>query len=297
MISRRTLVAGSLATSFLSGCQASRLHRDEDFIREALAALERRHGGRLGVAILDGGSDETISHRGGERFAFCSTIKALAAAFVLARVDQGRENLLRRIAYPKRSLVDYSPVTEKFADGPGLTMGEICQAAVTMSDNSAGNLMFDSFGGPAGLTRYLRSIGDAVTRSDRREPELNDVPPGDVRDTTSPQAMARTLRSLLTEPALSPASRGQLAAWLTGSRTGDRRLRAGALQGWRTSDKTGSGPNNITNDVAVFWPPEGAPIFVVAFYEGARASAGDRDAVLAEVGRLAVAAKRQRNLS
>ncbi len=198
---------------------------------EGLAALEARQGGRLGVAILDGGTGRVTAHRGEERFALCSTFKFLAAGLVLARVDRGEERLDRHIAYGREALVPYSPVTGPGAEAGGLTMGALCDAAVTLSDNTAGNLMLASFGGPEGLTAWLRGIGDPATRLDRWEPELNLVPAGEAGDTTTPLAMVGTMRRLLLGEALSAASREQLAAWLVGCRTGDARLRAGLPPG------------------------------------------------------------------
>ena len=256
-------------------------------LRHRLAALERRHGGRLGVAILNSAGVSVISHRGDERFALCSTFKFLAAALVLARVDRKQESLTRRIIYARDCLVPHSPVTEKHAGESGLTVGEICEAAMTLSDNTAANLLLDSFGGPAELTAYVRSLGDSVTRIDRREPELNEVKPGDPRDTTSPIAMLEILRKTVLGTALSTSSRDQLTAWLVANQTGDRRLRAGLPKGWRVGDKTGSGANNATNDIAVIWPPMRAPIVVTTYYAEARGSDDQRNAVLAEVGSLA----------
>jgi len=158
-----------------------------------------------------------------------------------------------------------------------------------LSDNTAGNLLLDSFGGPAGLTAYARSLGDAVTRLDRRETELNEAAPGDPRDTTTPLAMADLLRQTVLGDALSAASREQLTAWLVANRTGGKRLRAGVPKDWRGGDKTGTGGHNATNDVGVLWPPGRAPIVVAAYYVEAQASDEARNAVLAEVGRLAAA--------
>jgi beta-lactamase class A len=286
MISRRALLAASLL-AFPASPNAWAV-ADDSGMRRALADLERRHGGRLGVAVLDTGTMNGVAHRGDERFPLCSTFKALAAAFVLARVDRGQESLARRVAYTKDDLVTYSPATEKHV-GAGMTVGELCDAAVTLSDNTAGNLLLDSFGGPAGLTAHLRSLGDAVTRLDRRETELNEARPGDPRDTTTPAAKVELLRQTVLGDALSAASREQLTAWLVANKTGDKRLRAGVPNGWRVGDKTGTGGNNATNDVGVLWPPGRAPVIVAAYYVEARASDEERNAVLAEVGRLAAA--------
>ena len=289
MISRRKLLAASLlAAPVLSSLRAVAAD-PAPAVQQAIAGLERRHGGRLGVAILDTANGEPIAYRGGERFALCSTFKFLAAAFVLARVDRKEESLTRRIVYAKAELVPYSPITGKHAGAGGLTVGEICEAAITLSDNTAGNLMLDSFGGPAGLTAYLRSLGDSVTRPDRREPTLNEAKPGDPRDTTTPLAMLEILRKTVLGDALSAPSREQLTAWLLACKTGDKRLRAGVPKAWRVGDKTGTGDNNATNDIAVLWPPGRPPIIVTAYYSEARASDDERSAVLAEVGRLASA--------
>src|SRR5262249_36863631 len=148
VISRRTVLTGSLlAAPAILSLRAAADAADDALLQE-LAALERRHGGRLGVAILDSASSNLIAQRGDERFALCSTFKFLAAAFVLVRVDRHEESLNRRVVYSKSDLVTYSPTTEKHVDS-GLTIGEICEAAMILSDNTAGNLLLDSFGGPA----------------------------------------------------------------------------------------------------------------------------------------------------
>ena len=289
MISRRTILTGSLVAAPALLSLRAAADDAESALKRELAALERRHGGRLGAAVLDGTNGKLVSQRGDERFALCSTFKFLAAAFVLVRVDRGEENLSRRVVYSKSDLVTYSPTTEKHVES-GLTIGEICEAAMILSDNTAGNLLLDSFGGSAGLTSFMRSLGDTVTRLDRRETELNEATPGDPRDTTTPLAMLDMLRKTVLGNTLSPSSREQLTAWLVANRTGDKRLRAGIPKGWSVGDKTGGGSNGATNDIAVIWPPGRAPIIVTAYYAEARATDDERNAVLAEVGRLVTAA-------
>ena len=268
---------------------AGKLERD-------LADLETRHGGRLGVAILDAGNGKMAAHRGQERFALCSTHKVLSTGLVLRRVDRRQENLDRRVVYSREILVPYSPVTEKHSGGDGLSIGEICDAALTLSDNTAANLLLDSVGGPQALTAYLRALGDGVTRLDRREPALNDVEPGDPRDTTTPIAMAETVGKLILGAELSEVSRTRLANWLVACKTGGARLRAGMPKAWRIGDKTGSGPKNETNDVAIVWPPGRAPVVIATYYAGSGAAEDERNAVLAEVGGIAAALSSRRHV-
>ncbi|MFH5924781.1 class A beta-lactamase [Roseomonas xinghualingensis] len=248
-----------------------------------LERLEAASGGRLGVMVIDTGTGSRAGYRANERFPMCSTFKVLAAAAVLARVDAGKERLDRLVPYGSGDLVVYSPVTKE-RTGAGMTLAELCAAAITLSDNTAGNLLLANIGGPAGFTAYMRSLGDEVTRLDRIEPALNEALPGDPRDTTSPAAMASSLQALALGTALSATSRAQLVQWLLDNKTGDTRLRARLPAGWRVGDKTGSGDQGTANDVGILWPPGGAPIIVSAYLTETRAGMDERSAILAAVG-------------
>ena len=284
---RRSLLAASLgAAAAIPLARAFAQDAGEGPVAR-LVALERRHGGRLGVAVLDTVGGRRVNHRGEERFPMCSTFKWLAAALVLARVDRGEERLDRRVVFEAADLVPYSPVTEHHVGAPGMTMAELCDAAVTVSDNTAGNLLLASFGGPAALTAFARSLGDTRTRLDRIAPSLNEGKPGDPRDTTTPAMMLHDLQAVLLGDVLSETSRTQLTAWLVGTTTGGERLRAGVPSDWRVGDKTGTNNTGVTNDVAILWPPGRGPLLVAAYYaEAATATQAQRNAVLADVGRI-----------
>jgi beta-lactamase class A len=287
LISRRGLLTRSLlAAPALVGLKALARAGDGE-VQAGLADLEKARGGRLGVCVLDVATGRRAVHRADERFAMCSTFKVLAAALVLTRVDRGQENLDRRVVFSKESLVTYSPETEKHAGAGGMTLGEICKAGLTLSDNTAANLILESIGGPAQVTGFARALGDDVTRLDRIETALNEAAPGDPRDTTTPAAMAENLRKILLGDALSAPSRAQMTAWMLANKTGDKRLRAGVPADWRVADKTGSGGAAHTNDIAVLWPPGRTPIVATAYYADSPASDEARSGVLAEVGRLA----------
>lgn len=254
--------------------------------KSPLAVLEARYGGRLGVAAVNSATGARLAHRAGERFPMCSTFKVLVAAAVLARADAGRERLDRHVVYGRTDLLEYAPVTRTNVGRGFMTVRALCAAAIEYSDNTAANLLLRAVGGPARITAYARSLGDARTRLDRNEPGLNTALPGDVRDTTTPAAMAANLQRLLTGSALSSSSRRELGTWLAGCRTGNERLRAGLPGNWRVGDKTGSGDHATSNDIAVLYPPGRAPVFVTAYYTGSSAASGARNEVLAEVGRI-----------
>jgi len=279
-IARRALLATPLLLS---------LPALADDAVSSLRELERRNGGRLGVAMLDTAGGRRVAYRGDERFPMCSTFKFLAAALMLARLDRGEEKLDRRIVFAESDLVPYSPATKEHVGAGGMTVDAICAAAMTLSDNTAGNLMLSSFGGPAGLTAFARTLGDTVTRLDRIETELNEGTPGDPRDTTSPLAMLGAMQTLVAGDGLTAASRERLIGWLVANKTGEKRLRAGIPASWRIGDKTGTGGNGSANDIAVAWPPGRAPVFVTAYYTGSTISDEARSAVIAEAGRIATA--------
>lgn len=262
----------------------------------ALAALERKEGGRLGVAMLHTGTGAIAGYRLNERFGMCSTFKMPLAGVVLRKVDEGRLRLDQWVPYAQADMVSHAPVTGQHLKDGGMTVGALARATQTTSDNPAANLLLRLLGGPAEMTAALRALGDAETRLDRLEPQMNLVPQGELRDTTTPLAMAQTMAKMITKGWLSPSSTQLLIEWMVATETGNKRLRAGFPAGWRSGDKTGTamadGMVDKYNDTAVAWAPgQTAPLIVTAYYDAAKAYGnGIRDedqAVLAEVGRIA----------
>lgn len=290
---RELLKLGIWTAAALPGCA---LRPRSVSIPSDLARLEARAGGRLGVCLLDTGSGACIGQRLDERFAMCSTFKLPLVAAILREVDAGRLKLAQILNYSAADLVPNSPVTEQHASAGGLPLWTVAEAAQTQSDNLAANLLLALIGGPAGLTAILRSLEDSETRLDRIEPMMNLHLPGEVRDTTTPRAMAQTVSRILTGSVLGATSRDLLLTWMAATRTGAKRLRAGLPADWRAGDKTGTGMDvgmtDKYNDVAITWPPGRAPIVIAAYYDtqhhSDRMSDADQ-AVLAEVGRYATA--------
>ncbi|CEG08584.1 Beta-lactamase OXY-1 precursor [Afipia felis] len=291
MTTRRIFLFGTTALLGV-GCSGSvALARPLQDLKSKISRIESRVKGRLGVAVLDTGSDRRFGYRKDERFPMCSTFKLMAAAAILKRVEQGQETLERRVHFSQSDLVTYSPATEKHLES-GMTVAELCEAAITLSDNTAGNLMLGMLGGPPGVTAFARALGDPLTRLDRTELALNEAVPGDPRGTTTPAAMAEDLRKLMFGGALAKASSEQLKAWLLANKTGDARLRARLPAGWRVGDKTGSGERGSTNDVGILWPPDAAPLIAAVYLTQTAASMNERNEALAAVGEAVAAAFR-----
>ena len=304
---RRSLLLALAATPLVSACRPSlRSHLAPDKVsltqekiqtqfQKQLVALEAESGGRLGVAVLNTANGTQLKYRADERFPFCSTFKALAASAVLKLSMSNSTLLQQRIKYTSKELISYSPITKQHVV-EGMTVAELCAAAIQYSDNTAANFLIKLAGGPAGVTAFARSIGDTAFRLDRWETELNTAIPGDLRDTTTPLAMALSLQQLVLGNVLALPQKTLLQDWLKGNTTGAARIRAGVPADWQVGDKTGTGAYGTCNDIAVLWPPAHAhhakiqaPIVLALYLTQQKKEAKPLDQVLASATRIVVA--------
>lgn len=270
-------LAAGLALGLLTAAPAM-AQNPEDRLAATIERIERDLDARVGVMIRDSGSAWSLSHRADERFLMNSTFKTMLCGAVLRRVDDGALSLDENIAIRDSDLLDYAPVTETMV-GKSMSIGELCFAALDMSDNTATNLLIDRIGGPQSVTAFLRDIGDPVSRLDRREPDVNDFAPGDPRDMTTPDAMALTMDALLNKDALTAESRAQLVDWMSAGGVTGALIRASTPEGWQVADRSGSGDFN-RNIAAMVTPPGKAPYFISIFLSDADADFATRNAAV-----------------
>ncbi|MEU3769548.1 class A beta-lactamase [Amycolatopsis keratiniphila] len=252
---------------------------------DRLLELENKFDARLGVYALDTEGGGTVEHRADERFAFCSTFKGVAAAAVLQR--NPLSHLETRVSYSRADLMKHAPVTERHV-ATGMTIRQLCDAAIRFSDGTAGNLLLRDLGGPAALTAFTRGLGDTVTRMDRIEPAITEATPGDLRDTTTPRAFAADYREIVLGDTLTADKRDFLRDLLQRTVTGAGRIRAGLPPGWTVAGKTGTGEYGTLNDIAVLWPPGKAPIVLAVMSSKAAKDAPYDEALLAEAAKYVV---------
>ncbi|VVT21361.1 Beta-lactamase [Roseovarius sp. EC-HK134] len=276
------LLAAGVSLALLTGAPAfgqnPKLH-----LAATIDRIEQELDARVGVVIRESGSDWIVSHRAEERFLMASTFKTMLCGAVLHRVDEGDLDLEERIAIEAAEVLEYAPVTEKMV-GETMSVGELCHAALDMSDNAATNLLIDRIEGPQSVTAFLREIGDPVSRLDRREPDVNTFAPDDPRDTTTPEAMVSTMVTLLTGDALSPQSRAQLVDWMSDGGVTGALIRASTPAGWHVADRSGSGNFN-RNIVAMVTPPDREPYFIAIFLSDADADFNTRNGAVIELSK------------
>ncbi|MEQ5392935.1 class A beta-lactamase [Proteus sp. fly-1013] len=276
----------AIAVSLISLLASPMLWADNNnTIEEQLITLEKYSQGRLGVALINTEDNSQITYRGEERFAMASTSKVMAVAAVLKASEKQAGLLDKNITIKKSDLVAYSPITEKHLT-TGMTLAELSAATLQYSDNTAMNKILDYLGGPAKVTQFARSINDVTYRLDRKEPELNTAIHGDPRDTTSPIAMAKSLQALTLGDALGQSQRQQLVTWLKGNTTGDNSIKAGLPKHWVVGDKTGSGDYGTTNDIAVIWPENHAPLILVVYFTQQEQDAKYRKDIIAKAAEI-----------
>lgn len=231
--------------------------KQENTGNQSFAKLEKEYDAKLGIYALDTGTNQTVAYHSDDRFAFASTSKSLAVGALLRK--NSLEALDQRITYTHEDLSNYNPITEKHVD-TGMTLKELADASVRYSDSTAHNLILKQLGGLSEFEKILREMGDTVTTSERFEPELNEVHPGETHDTSTPEAIAKTLQSFTLGTALPIEKRELLVDWMKRNTTGDNLIRAGVPKGWEVADKTGAGSYGTRNDIAIIWPPNKKPI-------------------------------------
>ena len=250
-----------------------------------IGAIEKRAGGRLGVSVFDTQTGHRIRHRADERFPMCSTFKLLLVAAILNRIENGLEQDSTWLTYTKADLLDYAPVTRANVAKGGMGIQDLMAAAIEYSDNTAANLLLKDLGGPSKWTGYASYLGDNVSRLDRNEPSLNTAIPGDPRDTTTPNAMLEDMRRITRGPH-GVVQNFALIPMMQACKTADHRIRAGLPKGWECGNKTGTGENGSTNDIAIIFPPRRKPIFMTVYYTESKADLSTREAVIADVARI-----------
>lgn len=258
----------------------------EATLTQKLTELEQSSGGRLGVAWIDG--SQRYGYRTNERFPMTSTFKTLAVSAILHKSVSQRGLLERKVMINNADAVPWTPITGNYI-GKAMTIAELCAATLEYSDNLAANYLLHELGGPQGVTDWARQLGDRITRLDRYEPALNSAVPGNMRDTSTPAAMAANLQQLTLGDALPLKQREMFNRWLKQNTTGDESIRAGVPEGWIVGDKTGAGDYGTTNDLAVIWPPEGEPKILAIYFTQPQQKAPHNKAVLADATRAVIA--------
>ncbi len=249
--------------------------------RAVLARLEQVHGVRIGLAARNLATGERLAHREDEPFAFCSVFKVHLVARILQMAEdrgegqgKGEDLLARRLRWTAEEELGWSPETGGRGEA-GMSVLELCRAAIRSSDNTAANVLLRLAGGPSRLTEAARALGDKRFCLADIEPALNQARlPKDARpgaqpfNTTTPESLLAFLESVLEGDALGQESRDRLMDMLGEVLTGDKRILAALPEGYRLFHKTGTGERQA-NDAGLVVNEKGERLFLAVFVEDA----------------------------
>lgn len=247
--------------------------------------LEVELNGKIGISIYDTSNNSNWHYNGERRFPLMSTFKTLACAKLYSDVEKGAITLSHSNKVAETSLVTWSPVTKKLIGQP-FTLKQSCAATMLMSDNTAANYILSAIGGPAALTEFMREIGDNVTRLDRIEPELNEATPGDIRDTTTPNAMVKSLHTLLFQNVLSPPSKKQLLQWMIDNKITGNLFRSVLPKSWKIADRSGSGGYGSRAINAIIWPNQDSALIISIYITQSNVSFAKQNQTIADIGKM-----------
>jgi beta-lactamase class A len=256
-------------------------------IQKKLAELEASSGGRIGMYVINMANGAHLQYRANERFPMGCTSKVIGVATILRKSMNEPALLSQKIRYTKKDLTTWSPITEKHLKS-GMTVAELCAAAISYSDNTAMNLLVKKMGGLKQMNVFARSIHNVSFRQDHDWPEeAFSGGKGNLNDSATPKDMANSLQTLAFTDTLAKPQRMLLLSWLKANTTGDFRIRAGLPKGWIVADKTGTGSDyGTTNDIGIIWPPKCAPVIMVVYYTNDHKQAVKREDMVASVTRL-----------
>ena len=247
--------------------------------------LEKDNEARIGLYALDMENGHSVCYRADERFAYCSLFKVLLVGEILRR--NSLADLDKNVSYTQEQILSYAPVTAKNIT-TGMTISELCSAAIRVSDNTAANLLLNQIGGIEGFKQSLLCMNDMVTQPVRNEPTLNTAEPGVYFDTSTPRQLAVDLEAYTLGSALSEQKRKQLIHWMSNNRITDSLIRAAVPIDWKVADKSGSGGYGTRNDMALIMRPEQAPILIVVMTTHLEPNLKCNDTLVAAAAKIAI---------
>ncbi|MFA6915851.1 MAG: class A beta-lactamase [Parachlamydiales bacterium] len=279
-----------MTTAVLLFSNALNAHIQRDLsVMDKLKALESNIEERVGVFAINTANDCTIEYRAKEVFPTGCTSKVIGVSAVLKKSMSDPSLLLTNIKYSEEELNEWSPVTRKYVT-TGMTIQDLCAASISFSDNTSMNLLLKIIDGVQGMNDFAQSIGDLSFRQDNDWPaEAFSGGVNNLKDSSTPKSMVESLRKLTIGEILDKPQRDLLITWLINTQTGASRIRSAIPNNWVVGNKTGTGAvYGSTNDLAIVWPPNHAPILIGIYYTSNNEHAKKREDIVANATRILI---------
>jgi beta-lactamase class A len=292
-------------------------------LEQQIEYVSHASDGIVGVGAVHLETGRGVSLRGSEAFPMASAFKLPVAVQVLSMVDEGRLTLDKMVSVTPSDLHPGSgKLTELFFHpGVSLSIANLMELALVISDNTAADLLLREAGGPAGVTARMRALGLTGIRVDRSTAMLisdwqgaKNLPPesqwnrelwdklydavpqsehmrarraemADPRDTATPDDMTRLLTRLWKRDLLTPQSTAILLGILDRCETGKSRIKGLLPQGTDVAHKTGS-LGGVANDIGfITLPGDAGHVAVSVFTKASNKPEEASEKAIAEISR------------
>jgi beta-lactamase class A len=292
----------------------SRLERQLQFVAQAT-------DGVVGVSATHIESGRSVSLRGSEGFPMASAVKVPVAVQILSLVDEGKLTLGQIVTLGPADLHPGSGDISDLMFHPGVSLSveNLLEMMLVISDNSAADLMIRQAGGPEAITARMRDLGYPGIRSDRLIANMvadwegvKNIPPEsqwtigmwrrlenavpsaehmqarrtemkDPRDTATPDDMTRLLVHIWKKDLLTPASSDELIGMMQRCQTGKGRIKS-MLPSPDVAHKTGT-LGGVADDVGVITLPNNLGHVAISVFTKASGKPEGAEKAIAEVAR------------
>jgi beta-lactamase class A len=264
-------------------------------LKGQIETVARSAQGRVGVAIMELETGDSVAVNGDQPFPMQSVYKFPIGMAVLRRVDLGQLKLAQKVKIAAADLLPsqmHSPIRDRYPSGTELSVDELLRFMVAESDGTACDVLLNAIGGPEIVAGYLHSLGINRMLVTNREREIGQDSSVQYRNSATPDSAIALLREFFVGKALSPASRALLLRWMTETSTGLERIKGllppGAVVAHKTgSSRTVNGFTAATNDIGIITLLNGQHLAVAIFIADSTEETQVREKVIATIARLA----------
>ncbi|MBI4893038.1 MAG: class A beta-lactamase [Acidobacteria bacterium] len=270
-------------------------------LEDRLRQIETQSGGVMGVAALHLETGQFIGWRSKDHFPTMSVAKLPVVLRALAQMQAGLLPFRKMVRVePEQYSTGFSPLRDKYPSGVVATIGQLMEASLRDSDNTAHDVLLELSGGPTAAQEQLDRLFKGAIRINRSEKQMNQdleaLGPvafdADGRDSSTPEAMTLLLSAIHGRKLVHPASHERIIRWMTETPTGAMRIKALLPPGTVVWHKTGTGGdkdgiNLCTNDTGVIALPGGkGHLALTVFIKLSRKPLADRERAIADTALL-----------
>lgn len=252
--------------------------KSETELTKKINAIEKRSNAMIGITAIFIENNKIVAYNGDKPFFMASTIKLPIALAFLHRVDEKKDSLNRVIKLDLSNSVPGSGSLYSLFEKKRISMSsqQILKYMLANSDNSASDIILQAVNGPEQVTKRMHALGfknilinrsileimmdtNHVERLYLKKPHtvyswkkiFNRTPlrkkvlawqrfEKDIRDTTTPDDMAKLLVKLYKKQALSESSTNFLINIMEKCRTGRSRIKGLLPSNVKVAHKTGT---------------------------------------------------------